>query len=78
MIERSLDLMSKELIETNAGLRNALAERQRSDAALIKKKDEQALLIKKLEEAHNQLLQSEKMASIGQHLAFYRRWKFPK
>ena len=66
MIERSLDLMSQELTETNAGLRKELADRQRSDGALSKEKDEQALLIKKLEEAHNQLLQSEKMASIGQ------------
>lgn len=30
------------------------------------KKEEQRILIKKLEEAHNQLLQSEKLASIGQ------------
>jgi signal transduction histidine kinase len=66
MIERSLDLMSKELIETNSGLRNELADRKLADEALSKEKDEQRILIKKLEEAHNQLLQSEKMASIGQ------------
>ncbi len=66
LIERSLDLMSKELTDTNAGLRNELAERQRIDMALQKKQEEQRLLIGKLEAAHNQLLQSEKMASIGQ------------
>lgn len=51
-IERSLDLMSAELTERNAQLRTQLVEQQ--------------ALIRKLEEAHNQLLQSEKMASIGQ------------
>ncbi|MFA7241039.1 MAG: ATP-binding protein [Sulfuricellaceae bacterium] len=66
MIERSLDLMSRELTATNAGLRDELAERQLIDEALTREKDEQRTLIKKLEEAHNQLLQSEKMASIGQ------------
>jgi signal transduction histidine kinase len=66
MIERSLDLMSKELTEANAGLRNELAERQRTELALQKKQEEQRALIGKLEEAQNQLMQSEKMASIGQ------------
>jgi signal transduction histidine kinase len=66
LIERSLDLMSKELTEANAGLRTELAERQRTELALQQEKEEQRVLIKKLEAAHNQLLQSEKMASIGQ------------
>lgn len=42
-----------------------LKERLNSEEALRKEKVEQAELIKKLEEAHHQLLQSEKMASIG-------------
>ncbi|MDH4394470.1 MAG: ATP-binding protein [Limnobacter sp.] len=42
-----------------------LKERLNSEEALRKEKVEQADLIKKLEEAHHQLLQSEKMASIG-------------
>lgn len=42
-----------------------LQERLISEEALRKEKVEQAELIKKLEEAHHQLLQSEKMASIG-------------
>lgn len=51
-IERSLEEMSAELTQRNE--------------ALSHDKDEQAALISKLEQAHNQLLQSEKMASIGQ------------
>jgi signal transduction histidine kinase len=66
MIERTLALMSKELTEANAGLRNELEERQRTELALQKEKEEQRVLIAKLEDVHNQLLQSEKMASIGQ------------
>lgn len=42
-----------------------LQERLMSEEALRKEKSEQAELIKRLEEAHHQLLQSEKMASIG-------------
>lgn len=42
-----------------------LQERLKSENALRNEKSEQAELIKKLEEAHHQLLQSEKMASIG-------------
>lgn len=51
-IEHTLELMSSELNERNDELRNKLAEQVR--------------LVKSLEEAHAQLLQSEKMASIGQ------------
>jgi signal transduction histidine kinase len=65
-IERSLDLMSKELNEANAGLRTELAEHKRTELALQKEKEDQRILIKKLEEAQNQLMQSEKLASIGQ------------
>ncbi len=66
LIERSLDLMSKELTEANAGLRKELLERKHSDLALQEEKVEQRALIRKLEDVHSQLLQSEKMASIGQ------------
>ncbi|MDQ5943106.1 MAG: two-component system, NtrC family, sensor kinase, partial [Pseudomonadota bacterium] len=48
----TLGVMSEELTE-----RNQVLESER---------DEQKALVKRLEEAHNQLLQSEKMASIGQ------------
>ncbi len=50
---------------TNA-LQIQLQEKQRAEALLQKEKSEQLILINRLEEAHNQLLQSEKMASIGQ------------
>src|SRR5271169_6164089 len=63
MTERSLELMSKELTEANAGLRNELAEHQRAELALKKEKKEQQCLIKKLEETQNQLMQSDKLAS---------------
>jgi len=43
-----------------------VTERKRADEALEREKEQQRALIKKLEEAHNQLLQAEKMASIGQ------------
>jgi len=66
LIERSLELMSKELTEANAGLRNELEEHQRAKLALQKEKDEQYILIKKLAETQNQLMQSDKLASIGQ------------
>jgi signal transduction histidine kinase len=66
MIERSLDLMSQELTDANAGLRSQLVELQRTELALLKEKEEQRVLIRKLEDIHSQLLQSEKMASIGQ------------
>jgi signal transduction histidine kinase len=66
IIERSLDLMSKELNEANAGLRKELIEHQRAELALQKEKEDQLILIKKLEETQSQLMQSEKLASIGQ------------
>jgi len=59
LTERSLFLMSQEL---NA----RLDEKQAREADLKREKSEQSELIKRLEEAHNKLLQSEKMASIGQ------------
>ncbi|MEW5770234.1 MAG: ATP-binding protein [Pseudomonadota bacterium] len=43
-----------------------ITQRKRAEEALLREKEEQKNLIRKLEEAHNQLLQSEKMASIGQ------------
>jgi len=66
LIERSLKLMSKELTEANSGLRNELTQHQQTELALKKEKEEQRSLIKKLENAQNQLLQSDKLASIGQ------------
>jgi two-component system NtrC family sensor kinase len=47
-------------------LEAALHENEKINRALQQEKEEQRTLIKKLEAAHNQLLQSEKLASIGQ------------
>jgi two-component system, NtrC family, sensor kinase len=52
LLYHSLDVMSRELNERNEALRH--------------ERDEQKELVKRLGEATNQLLQSEKMASIGQ------------
>jgi PAS domain S-box-containing protein len=43
-----------------------ISERKHTEEALHREKDEQKILIAKLEEAQNHLIQSEKMASIGQ------------
>ena len=43
-----------------------IAKRRKTQVALEHEKEEQRVLIGKLEEAHNQLLQSEKLAAIGQ------------
>jgi two-component system NtrC family sensor kinase len=43
-----------------------ITSRNKTEAALQAKGEEQQLLIGKPSEAHDQLLQSEKMASIGQ------------
>lgn len=48
------------------GTAHDITETKRIEAALKKEKEEQAELNKKLQEARDQLLQSEKMASIGQ------------
>jgi signal transduction histidine kinase len=66
IIERSLKLMSAELNEANEGLRTELTEHKRIELALLKEKQEQLLLIHKLEEAQNHLIQSDKLASLGQ------------
>lgn len=68
-----LEAALRENEKINRSLRHAkeqmafeIDERKSAHAALEKEREEQRVLIKKLEEAHNQLLQSEKLASIGQ------------
>ena len=58
--------LEKQVRERTQELEAALRENERINRALQLEKDEQRTLIKQLEEAHNQLLQSEKLASIGQ------------
>jgi len=66
LIEHSLEEMSQELTERNRELRKELEERKIVHAALEQEKREQQALNQKLAQAHQQLLQSEKLASIGQ------------
>ena len=68
-----LEAALRENEKINRALRHAqeqmafeIDERKSALAALEKEREEQRVLIKKLEDAHNQLLQSEKLASIGQ------------
>lgn len=58
--------LTRQVAELTEELKRQLAETQRTEAALQKEKAEQQVLIRRLEEAHNQLLQAEKMASLGQ------------
>ena len=56
----------RQVATLSAALQEKLVEKQHTEEALHREKAEQQVLIDRLEEAHNQLLQSEKMASIGQ------------
>lgn len=58
--------LSRQVAELTQELQQQLEEKKHTEAALQKEKAEQQVLIRRLEEAHNQLLQSEKMASLGQ------------
>ena len=64
--EAQRETIARQLSERNDLLANELTEKAKHERLLQREKSEQAALIKRLEEAHNQLLQSEKMASIGQ------------
>jgi two-component system, NtrC family, sensor kinase len=64
--EHSLEQVTQELTERNEQLRAELAARESIEEALVAEREAQAALIRKLEDTHSQLLQSEKMASIGQ------------
>jgi signal transduction histidine kinase len=65
-VERTLVEASAELTLRNDQLRRQLAERMQAERELQREHQEQQALIRRLEEAHHQLLQSEKLASIGQ------------
>ena len=58
--------LTRQVAALTEALQEQLEERKRTEAALQLEKSEHLVLINRLEEAHNQLLQSEKMASIGQ------------
>ena len=66
LIERTLEVMSQELGQRNRQLAEQLAEKQRMMDVLRQTNQELLDLNRKLKAAQEQLLQSEKMASIGQ------------
>ncbi|WP_038184168.1 ATP-binding protein [Vibrio rhizosphaerae] len=59
-------MLENQVRRRTAELESALHENERINRDLTQEREEQRKLIKKLEDAHNQLLQSEKLASIGQ------------
>jgi two-component system NtrC family sensor kinase len=59
-------MLENQIRRRTAELEAALRENERINRDLTREHEAQRILIKKLEEAHNQLLQSEKLASIGQ------------
>lgn len=63
---RENEKINRALQHAKAQMETEIEERKSAQAALEHEREEQRILIKKLEEAHNQLLQSEKLASIGQ------------
>lgn len=63
---RENEKINRALQHAKAQMEMEIEERKSAQAALEHEKEEQRLLIRKLEDAHNQLLQSEKLASIGQ------------
>jgi two-component system NtrC family sensor kinase len=63
---RENEKINRDLQRTQEQMAREIAERRRAHEALEREQREQRILIRKLEDAHCQLLQSEKLASIGQ------------
>jgi nitrogen-specific signal transduction histidine kinase len=63
---RENEQINRALQQVQADMEREIRERREALVALEREREEQQVLIGKLEEAHNQLLQSEKLASIGQ------------
>ena len=63
---RENEKINRALQQATMQMEKEIEDRKRAHAALEHEKDEQRILIRKLEDAHSQLLQSEKLASIGQ------------
>lgn len=59
-------MLENQVRRRTSELEAALRENEQINQDLTHEREEQRILIKKLEDAHNQLLQSEKLASIGQ------------
>lgn len=65
-LEQRVAQRTAELVQVQQQLQTDLERRKKMGEALRQEKQQQRELIRKLEQAHNQLLQSEKLASIGQ------------
>ena len=63
---RENETMNRDLQGAKARMEQEIEEHKQTQIALEQEKEEQKVLISKLEDAHFQLLQSEKLASIGQ------------
>lgn len=63
---RENEKINRALQHAKAAMVAEIEERKSAQAALEHEKEEQRILIKQLEEAQSQLMQSEKLASIGQ------------
>ncbi|WP_276314004.1 nitric oxide-sensing protein NosP [Billgrantia antri] len=63
---RENEQINRALQQAQEDMAREIRERREALVALEREREEQRILIGKLEEAHNQLLQSEKLASIGQ------------
>ncbi|MBS0369971.1 MAG: histidine kinase [Proteobacteria bacterium] len=63
---RKNEAMNRELQQAKARMEREIEEHKLTQVALEGEKEEQKVLIRQLEDAHGQLLQSEKLASIGQ------------
>ncbi len=63
---RENEQINRALQQVQEDMEREIRERREALVALEREREEQQVLIGKLEEAHNQLLQSEKLASIGQ------------
>ncbi len=59
-------ILGNQVRRRTSELEAALRENEQINRDLTREHEEQRILIKKLEDTHNQLLQSEKLASIGQ------------
>jgi len=66
MLEEQVRNRTRALETAQQQMTVEISQRRATQAALEREKEEQRQLILKLEEAHHQLLQSEKLASIGQ------------
>lgn len=64
--KEAAEATSRELQKARDAMALEIEQRQRTQAALEAEREEQRHLIAKLEDAHCQLLQSEKLASLGQ------------